>query len=195
VDIAQRVGAVDARDRRYEGRRAGGEDEVVVAQFVGFALLRLDVDGLGFAVDARGGGVDADVQVEAGAQGFRGLEQQGAAVLDDAAEVVRQAAVGEGDVAGGLEDDDLGGFVAAAEAGSGGHAPGDPADDDGTGGGVGVWGGGGVGGGAWAGGVRAAHGAVGPSGESGLSGGLLAAQEAGEDTAGGAGGAGVFAGA
>src|SRR5699024_137594 len=198
VDIAQRVGAVDARDRRYEGRRAGGEDEVVVAQFVGFALLRLDVDGLGFAVDARGGGVDADVQVEAGAQGFRGLEQQGAAVLDDAAEVVRQAAVGEGDVAGGLEDDDLGGFVAAAEAGSGGHAPGDPADDDGTGGGIGVWGGGGVpvgrsfGGGGGVrvgcgevGGVCAAHGAVSPSGSGGLSWGLFVAEETGEESAGG----------
>src|SRR5699024_335138 len=196
VDIAQRVGAVDARDRRYEGRRAGGEDEVVVAQFVGFALLRLDVDGLGFAVDARGGGVDADVQVEAGAQGVRGLEEQGAAVLDDAAEVVGQAAVGGGDVAGRLEDDDLGVGVAAADAGGVRPASGGPADDDGTGGGsrgrggvpVGrsFGGGGGVRVGCGeVGGVCAAHGAVSPSGSGGLSWGLFVAEETGEESAGG----------
>src|SRR5699024_7760739 len=137
-----------------------------------------------------------DVQVEASAQGARGLEQQGAPVPVDAAEVVRKAAVGEGDVAGGLEDDDLGGFVAAAEAGGGGHASGDPADDDGTGGGIrgrggvpvgrSVGGGGGVRVGCGeVGGVCAAHGAVSPSGSGGLSWGLFVAEETGEESAGG----------
>ena len=71
-----------------------------------------------------------DVEAEPGAQGLRGLQQQRGALLDDAAHVVGQAAVGEGHVAAALVHRDLGVLQQAAQTGGRGHSAGDAAHDD-----------------------------------------------------------------
>ena len=65
-------------------------------------------------------------------QGGRGLQEQGVTVLDDAAHVVGEAAVGERHVVAALEDDDVHGLVEATQAGGRGHARGHSAHDDGA---------------------------------------------------------------
>lgn len=74
--------------------------------------------------------IDADVDVEAIHQQPRGLEQQRCALRDDAADVVRQAAVGELDVAGGPQDDDLAILVVTTKTGRRRHTIGDTTNDD-----------------------------------------------------------------
>ena len=77
---------------------------------------RVDVDDLG---------VDADVEAEALEELLGCLEEQVVLVLDDAADVVRQAAVGVGDVTRPLDHHDLGLLVEATQAGGRRHAAGD----------------------------------------------------------------------
>lgn len=88
------------------------------------------VDGAGGGVDVGGFGVGEDVESEAGGEGFGGVEEEGLAVFDDSADVVGEAAVGEGDVAAAFEDGDGGCFVEAAQSGGCGHAAGDATDDE-----------------------------------------------------------------
>lgn len=74
--------------------------------------------------------IDADVDVEAVLQRRRGLEQQRCALRDHAADVVRQAAVRERDVAGGLQDDDLAILVVTTNTGRRRHTAGGTTNDD-----------------------------------------------------------------
>jgi hypothetical protein len=58
---------------------------------------------------------DPHVHPEAGEEALRRLERQVLGVLDDPADVVGQAAVGVGDIAGAFEDHDLRLFVQPAD--------------------------------------------------------------------------------
>ena len=111
--------------------RLGREDEGVVGD------LLLDAGGevaqghaVSGRVDGHGLGPHAHVEPEPGPQRGRRLQEQRRPCLDDPAHVVGQAAVGEGDVATALHDDDPRGLVETAQPGRGGHAAGDAADDD-----------------------------------------------------------------
>ncbi len=122
---------IDAGEGWAEGGGSGGEDEVVVGVvFFGAGGEVAEVDGFVFAVDAGGFGEGADFEVEELAEGVRGLEGEFGAVGDFAADVVGEAAVGEGDVGSAFDDDDAGFFGVAAGAGRGGSATGDAADDE-----------------------------------------------------------------
>ncbi len=69
LDVAQGEGALDAGDRWAHRARAGGEDHLVIRQFLGRPGGEVaHVDDLVLAVDARGLGGDAHVEAEAGGQ-------------------------------------------------------------------------------------------------------------------------------
>ena len=129
LDGAQREDAlvVGAGNVGLDCLGAGGKDELVVALVVflaGFEVLH--VNFLGIAVDCRDLGLHANVDVEALLEALGRLYGELLALFDDAADVVRFAAVGIRDVAGALEDDDLGVLVVAAQtcccAGTAGNA-------------------------------------------------------------------------
>ena len=131
LDVTQRQHPLSAGNRRANGRGTRGEHERVVALDGLFAGEHVaDADGLGIAVDRCHLAMHAHIEAETGAEGCGRLEQQALTLFDDAAEVVRKSAVGERDVATALENEDLGVFDQAAEAGRGGHAARDAADDD-----------------------------------------------------------------
>ena len=104
VELGCGLGAFGARlASRYEGYRGVEPDRLVA---------RPHVEG------------------EGGPQRPGGLHQQPVAVGDLAADVVRQATVGERRVRATLEDDDLRGLVQAPGARRGAHPARDAADDD-----------------------------------------------------------------
>jgi len=110
---------------------AGGDDQCVVALFIGFAGVgAADRDGLSFPVHGHGLAVDAHVDVVLFAHGLRSLENEGGAVFYGAADVIRQAAVGKGDILAPLQHHDIRALIQSAEprrtAGAARHA----ADDD-----------------------------------------------------------------
>ena len=133
LDVAERMHALgaDARDVGDERGRAGGEDQLVV----GFVVFRArgvvaDTHGLLGAVDGQGFVAHADLDVEALLEHLGLGHEELGAVLDDSAEVVGQAAVGERDEAVLLEHDDTGLFVQTTGARGGRGAAGDAADDE-----------------------------------------------------------------
>ena len=99
-----------------DGRRARGEEEAVVGEGLSGAVGVAHGDGLGGAIDSRGLAGGAHVDVEALAEAFGGHHQQVVAVGDDAAHVVRQAAVGVGDGGPLLDERDLGKLVEPSQA-------------------------------------------------------------------------------
>ena len=127
LDGAQHLHPVEAGDRRPHRHRAGAQHELVERQLV---LAAVGGGAHGHAVpgrvDADDLGADADVEAEALEQLLGRLQEQVVLVLDDAADVVRQAAVGVGDVTGPLDHHDLGPLVEAPEPGGRGHATGHP---------------------------------------------------------------------
>ena len=133
LDVAERMHALgaDAGDIGDERGRAGGEDQLVVGLVVFRAggVVADTYDLLG-AVDGQGLVAHADLDVEALLEHLGLGHEELGAVLDDAAEVVGQAAVGEGDEAVLLEHDDAGLFVQTTGARGGRGAAGDAADDE-----------------------------------------------------------------
>ena len=132
VDRAQGVYArgVEAVDRGPAREGSWGEDQVVVGERVSLARLCVDdLDAAGTRVDHGDLGVDAHVQVECGLEGLRGVEEELGGVFDLAADVIREPAVREGHVLAALQHDDLGAFVAPAQARSRAHATCDSSDD------------------------------------------------------------------
>ena len=112
------------------GDGAGGQHELVVGLDVLAARRELaHGDGLRRAVDRQHLVPGAHVEGEGLPQALRGLQQQRLAILDVAADVVRQAAVGERDVVVALEDDDVGALIEPAQARGSRHPAGDAADD------------------------------------------------------------------
>ncbi len=86
--------------------------------------------GLGGRVDREDLVVRAHIEVQGLPQALRGLQEQSVAVLDRLADVVRQPAVGEGDVMSALQDHDLGVLVQPAGPGRGRHAGGNATHND-----------------------------------------------------------------
>ena len=127
LDGAQHLDPVEAGDRRPHGHRAGAQHELVERQLVLAAVGRgAHRHAVPDGVDADDLGVDPDVEAEALEQLLGRLQEQVVLVLDDAADVVREAAVGVGDVTGPFDHHDLGPLVEAAEPGGRGHATGHP---------------------------------------------------------------------
>ena len=122
---------VDARQRRPDRRRAGREYELVVVlggQRAGSAVLELD--GLVLRGDADHLTTGTAVDGERLAKGVRRRQQQAGLLRDHAAHVVRQTAVGVGDVGSPLHQDDLRLLVQPAQAGGARSPARDSSDDD-----------------------------------------------------------------
>ena len=92
---------------------------------------------LAVAVDGRDLGAHTHLDAEAALEQLWLGDEQLVAIGDLAADVVGQAAVGEGHIRVALEDDDPGVLVHAAGAGGSGGAAGNTADDEDGGGGFG----------------------------------------------------------
>ena len=125
------VREVGPRNRRADRGRTGGEDELVVRLVVDPARGQVaDADRLPVPVDGLHVGPRPHVQAEPLAEPLGGGDEELVPPRDDLADVVRQAAVGEGDVRPPLEQHDVRAFGQAAGAGRRGGSPGDAADDD-----------------------------------------------------------------
>ena len=90
-----------------------------------FIILRVDEEGERIPLTV----ADFDRDAEPPPEALGRLQGQLPLILDDPADVVGQAAVGVGDVARALEDDDLGLLVQTAEPGCGRCAARDSAHD------------------------------------------------------------------
>ena len=132
VAHAEHVVAVDACNALgHDGARAGGEHELVVGFLIG--LVGGEVvhrDRLAVAVDGGDLAAHAYVEVVLALERRGSHEDQAVAILHDAAQVVRERAVGERHVLAALEDHDLGLGVEAPQARRGGHSSGYTADDN-----------------------------------------------------------------
>ena len=129
-DIAQRQRPLHPGDRRHERRRAGGQDQLVIALGVfGAGGQVLHRHRLGGTIDGHRLAVDAHVDAETGFQAARGLQQQRIAVGDQSADVVRQPAVGEGHVAGPFQHHDLGLLIKPPQPRRSRHATCDPTNN------------------------------------------------------------------
>ena len=133
-DVAQGQGPLHAGDRREDGAGARRQDQGVVGQVLlgggAGGAGGAHADGAGGAVDGGGLGAHAHVEGEAGGQRGGRLQEEVLAPGDDAADVVGQTAIGEGDVLTALDHGDGGALVEAAQAGGGAHAGGDAPDND-----------------------------------------------------------------
>ena len=129
VHIAQGEDALlaDALEGRTHGRGAGREEQLVVGLLVGGAVGTAHGYGLAGGVDGHGLVLHAHVDAEALPERLGRLHQQLGTIFDDAADVVRQAAVGVRDVGSLLQQDDVCRFVHSSQSGGGGcsacHAP------------------------------------------------------------------------
>ncbi len=122
---------VDAGQGRTDGPGPGGEDQLVIGLSVLAAVAQPpDGDGVLLRLDGQDLVLDPDVDAEPGLEALRGLEGQDPLVLDGPPDVVGQAAVGVGDIAAPLQNDDLGLLVQAAQAGRRGGPSGHASDDD-----------------------------------------------------------------
>lgn len=131
LDVAQDEGALHAGHGRADGDGARGQDEDVVAPLLLPAGGEVpDAQHVPVPVGVDDLVAHPDVEAEPGAQGLRGVQEQRGALLDDAAHVVEQAAVGEGHVAAALVHPDLGVLQQSAQTGGRGHSAGDAAHDD-----------------------------------------------------------------
>ena len=125
------AGKVDAGKRRANRLGPGRKHQLVVALGRHFAGQRVaQIDGLGLGVDRHGLAVRARVDVELLMESALAGDQQARLVLDDAADVIGQAAVGVGHVGAALDHEDLGGLVQPAQSCRAGRASGDASDDD-----------------------------------------------------------------
>ncbi len=120
-----------------DGLGPGAQHQLVVGLAVGSPSLDFAyLDLLCRRVDADHFVTGAHVERQRGGQALGGLQQQAVAVGNLTADVVRKAAIGEGDVAAPLEDDDLGRVVEPSHPGTGGrprgHSPHDHNLHDGS---------------------------------------------------------------
>ena len=116
VSQGEDAGQVDARQRRADRLGAGGKHQRVVPLDrcgAGGEVLHLDRPIL--TVDAADFVPRADFDVEEIAEPLGRGHQQPLSIGDRPADVVRQAAVGERDVAAPLENEDFRPFIHAAE--------------------------------------------------------------------------------
>ena len=119
-----------AGQRRLGGLGAGGQDQLVVVLRKGFTRSQVfHVHRLFRRMDGRHLVADPHLHPEAPPEALRRLEGQLRPVGDDAADVIGQAAVGVGHIAGPLEHHDLRGLIQPAEPGRGSGASGHAAHD------------------------------------------------------------------
>ena len=119
-DVAQRedvLRLLDAVDRRFDRTCAGRNDQFVVAFFGCSACYDVfHCDCLAAAVDFHDFAEVLDADVEFLGHAANCLQQEVIALLDDAADVVRQATVRERDVFTLFEDDDFILFIQSSQA-------------------------------------------------------------------------------
>ena len=132
-DVAQREDVLrflDAGDGRFDRLRAGRDDQLVVAFFRRCAgQYVFHCDCLFVAVDLHDFAEVLDADVEFLRHAADCLQQQVIALLDYAADVVRQAAVRERDVFTLFEDDDFVLFIQSSQACRCSRSAGYAADD------------------------------------------------------------------
>ena len=121
-DVAQDVDSrvVGPGNGWPDGLGPGAQDQLVVGLAVGppsLGLVYLDL--LGHRVDADHLVAGAHLEGQRGGQALRRLEQQAVAIGNLTADVVRKAAVGEGDVTAPLKNHDLGRVVEPSYPGTG----------------------------------------------------------------------------
>ena len=123
---------IDAGDARTQRRRTGCDHQIVVGLLVRFTGLGFsDGDRLLHAVDLRYFVLHAHVDAEALPHALWRHEKQRAAIFDNVAHVIRQAAVRVGNIRAPLQNDDLAVRVQPAEAGRAACAACHAADDNG----------------------------------------------------------------
>jgi glycosyltransferase involved in cell wall biosynthesis len=107
-----------------------GRDRAALQAIAAVVLEVVHDHFFGHAINGHNLVLRAHVEVEFASQPLRCGDQQGLALGDGPADIIGQAAIGEGDVFAALKDDDLGLFIQAAQPRRGrrpaGHAP----DDD-----------------------------------------------------------------
>ena len=89
------LAAVDARQIRPDGLCTGRKQELVVALLKGFARLQIPHgNGLSDGMNRRDLMADLHLYAEAAEKTLRGLKGQFLRIFDDAADLIRQTAVG-----------------------------------------------------------------------------------------------------
>ena len=125
------AGQVGPRQRELHRIGPGAQGEGVVGLGVLAAGLHVaHRHGPRDGIERDNFAVDPHVEIERLAQALRCLQQQTTAIGDDAADVVREAAVRERHVVAPLQHDDLRRFVQTPRPRSDRCSPGDSADDD-----------------------------------------------------------------
>ena len=99
---------VDAGKRRADWRRPGSKDQLVVAFLVFLPRGKIaDPDLLGCAIDGLDGGTHADIQLEASPEPLRLHDKQFFSIGNLGADVIGQAAVGEGHIRPAFEQNNV----------------------------------------------------------------------------------------
>jgi hypothetical protein len=109
---------VGAGDRRADRLGAGAQDQDIIGLFIlpVFGLV-VDHHGLLRPIDANDFAAGADINGKTLAHRLGALDQEPRPILDDAAHVVGKAAVGKGDIAAPLKENDLRVFAHASGLG------------------------------------------------------------------------------
>ena len=120
----------DARDRRDKRMRARREEQLIVVFRVRRPLFRAHRDFMTLRGDRRHFAFRPHIECEHRAQFFRRLHEQRSLFFDDAAGIIRQAAIRERHVTAALDEHDVRCFIQPTQTRccrcSAGHA----ADDD-----------------------------------------------------------------
>ena len=130
--VAQREDAlrVDALQGRAHGFGSGRKEEAVVSLAVRPAVGRPHAERVGRRVKPDHFVTHTHVDAIAAAERFGRLHKQAVALGDDAAEVIRQAAIGIRDVLAALNEDDFGRLVQPSQTGGRSGATGHAAHND-----------------------------------------------------------------
>lgn len=136
VGIAERaegedIWPIDPRNRWPNRSRSGSENYAVIRDVGRDSRGEiLEPDCFRVAVDRHRFRSGSDLEAEAFAEPVGRADEQRIAFWNDAADVVRQAAIGKGDVGPALDHEDVGRFVDPSRAGGGRSTSGHTADDD-----------------------------------------------------------------
>ena len=127
VDIPQgkHPGAADTLQRGHHRRSTGGKQEPVVTLIVGPPAGGPHRHGLACRIDLQHLRAGPHVHIEPAPETLRGLHEQIVPVGDHPADIVRQAAVGIGDILPLFEHDDFGLLRIPSDPGSGSRPSGD----------------------------------------------------------------------
>src|ERR1700752_4175813 len=130
VTQGEHVGEIGARERRNDWTGALTKDELVVGYILFRAVRHFDANGLCRSVDGEDFVVNVRMHARTGPHFLRCHDEELLAVLDFAADEVRQSTVGKGNERAPLEDVYLGCSVPPAPPWGGRRSAGHTADDD-----------------------------------------------------------------